>query len=347
MVGAVLVKKREVIGRGWHRAAGQPHAEIEALQDAGKRGINPKGATLYVTLEPCCTHGRTPPCTEAVIAAEVKKVVVAARDPNPQHAGRGYTLLESAGIEVIQGVLESESARLNESFNHWIVHRTPFVTVKAAMTLDGKIATAAGESKWITGERSRLWSMRLRKQSDAILTGVNTILADDPSLTCRLGATAKIAQPRLRRIILDSRARIPLHSRVLCDDMAHLTTLVATAEAPEDKLAALAQKATVWRAPAIQGRVDLQWLLRRLGEENVTSLLVEGGGEVNGSFIGTKLAHRVAFFYAPLILGGRDALKGVAGEGLLDMRQALNLSQIELKSLGEDLFYTALVAGFR
>src|SRR5437879_6182929 len=185
MVGAVLVKTGRIIGRGWHHRAGEPHAEIEALLDAKKRGNNPKGATLYVTLEPCCTHGRTPPCTDAIIAAGIRKVVVGATDPNPQHRGKAFKLLERAGISVAEGLLAEECERLNETFNHWIVHRTPFITVKAAMTLDGKIATATGESKWITSEAARAHAMHLRRGADAILVGVNTVLLDDPGLTIR------------------------------------------------------------------------------------------------------------------------------------------------------------------
>jgi diaminohydroxyphosphoribosylaminopyrimidine deaminase / 5-amino-6-(5-phosphoribosylamino)uracil reductase len=205
MVGAVLVKSGKIIGRGWHRRAGLPHAEIEALRDAQKYGHSAKGATLYVTLEPCSTHGRTPPCTEAIIAAGIKRVVVGATDPNPKHSGRAFKILRRAGIEVVwwgetssspnqmtkktgrspHQTLADECARLNEAFNHWIVHRTPFVTVKAAMTLDGKIATASGESKWITAEAARACAMKLRRGADAILVGINTILADDPGLTAR------------------------------------------------------------------------------------------------------------------------------------------------------------------
>ena len=175
----------KVIGRGWHQRAGQPHAEIEALRDAQKRGHTPKGATLYVTLEPCCTHGRTPPCTDAIIAAGIRRTVAGATDPNPQHCGRGFKILESAGLAVSQGVLAEECNQLNEAFNHWMVRGTPFVTVKAAMTLDGKVATASGESKWITGEQARAYGMKLRQGADAILVGINTILADDPRLTVR------------------------------------------------------------------------------------------------------------------------------------------------------------------
>ena len=186
MVGAVLVKGGRIIGRGWHRRAGAPHAEIEALRDAQKRGHKAKGATLYVTLEPCCTQGRTPPCTDAIVAAGIRRVVVGAVDPNPRHRGRAFKILRRAGTAVTQGVMAEECARLNEAFNHWIVHRTPFVTVKAGMTLDGKIATAAGESRWITGEKARAYGMKLRQGADAILVGINTVLADDPSLTVRM-----------------------------------------------------------------------------------------------------------------------------------------------------------------
>ncbi|MEY2428385.1 MAG: diaminohydroxyphosphoribosylaminopyrimidine deaminase, partial [Verrucomicrobiota bacterium] len=185
MVGAVLVKAGKIIGRGWHHVAGGPHAEIEAIRDAKKKGHSAKGATLYVTLEPCSTHGRTPPCTEAVIAAGIRRVVAGTIDPNPRHGGNGFKIFKRAGLAVTQGVLAQESDRLNEAFNHWMVYRTPFVIVKAAMTLDGKVATASGESKWITGEKARAHGMKLRQGADAILVGINTILADDPSLTVR------------------------------------------------------------------------------------------------------------------------------------------------------------------
>src|SRR5688572_15462249 len=197
MVGAVLVKRGNVVGRGWHRRAGLPHAEIEAL-----RAVDAHGATLYVTLEPCSTHGRTPPCTDAIITAGVKRVVVGAIDPNPLHSGKGLAMLRRAGINVVQGVLEAEATALNAAFNHWIIHRTPLVTLKAAMTLDGKIATRTGDSKWITGEKSRAHAMHLRQGADAILVGVKTIIADDPSLTVREISGAKT---NLRRIILDSK----------------------------------------------------------------------------------------------------------------------------------------------
>ncbi len=343
MVGAVLVKGGRIIGQGWHHCAGEPHAEIEALRNAERRRNSPKGATLYVTLEPCCTHGRTPPCTVAIKAAGIKRVVVAAKDPNPKHAGRGFRILRRAGIEVEHGVLAEEATKLNEAFNHWIVQRTPFVTVKAAMTLDGKIATASGESKWITGEEARAEGMRLRAGADAILVGVNTVLADDPSLTVRETPKTKIQTSRLRRIVLDSQARTPLKAKVVSDEFAALTTIVVGKGAPARRIAALAKRAQVWTAPLRGGRIDLRWVLKRLGGEKVTSLLVEGGGEVNASFLLGAFAQRVAFFYAPKILGGRDSRKAVAGEGARSLNEILNLSDVEWRRVGEDLMMTARV----
>ena len=343
MVGAVLVKGGRIIGQGWHHCAGEPHAEIEALRNAERRRTSPEGATLYVTLEPCCTHGRTPPCTAAIKAAGIKRVVVAAKDPNPKHAGRGFRILRRAGIEVEHGVLAEEAPKLNEAFNHWIVQRTPFVTVKAAMTLDGKIATASGESKWITGEEARAEGMRLRAGADAILVGVNTVLADDPSLTVRETPKTKIQTSRLRRIVLDSQARTPLKAKVVSDEFAALTTIVVGKGAPARRIAALAKRAQVWTAPLRGGRIDLRWVLKRLGGEKVTSLLVEGGGEVNASFLLGAFAQRVAFFYAPKILGGRDSRKAVAGEGARSLNEILNLSDVEWRRVGEDLMMTARV----
>lgn len=352
MVGAVLVKRGQIIGRGWHRRAGQPHAEIEALRDAAKRCHSPGDATLYVTLEPCCTHGRTPPCTEAIIAAGIRRVVIGATDPNPNHAGKGFKILRRAGIEVVHGVLANDCAQLNEAFNHWIVRRTPFVTVKAAMTLDGKIATASGESKWITGEKARAFGMKLRHGSDAILVGVNTILADDPSMTARgvQGPKSKVQSHRLRRIVLDSLARTPLSAKVVSDEHAALTTIVVGPRAPKHRVAALARRVNVLVAPCSkspianrQSAIDLRWLLKKLGAQNVTSLLVEGGGEVNASFLLGGLAQRVAFFYAPKILGGRDSRKAVAGDGARSLSEAIQLREIQWRKLGADLLLTARV----
>lgn len=346
MVGAVLVKQGRVIGRGWHRRAGEPHAEIEALRDAARKGQGSRGATLYVTLEPCSTQGRTPPCTEALIESRIQRVVVAATDPNPDHAGRGFAILRRAGIQVSCGVLAEESARLNEPFHHWIVHGTPFVTVKAAMTLDGKIATESGESKWITGEQARDSGMKLREGSDAILVGVKTVLADDPSLTFRPRANrgSKPQTPRLRRIILDGVARTPVESRVIRDDVARLTTVVATRRAPRRRILELSKHVQVWQAPEKDGRISLPWVLRKLGAEGVTGLLVEGGGDVNASFLLGGLAQRVVFFYAPMVLGGGHSIKAVGGAGARSLAESVSLRELEWRRLGPDLMLTARVA---
>ena len=392
VVGAVLVKGGKIIGSGWHRRAGGPHAEIAALRDAQKHRHHPGNSTLYVTLEPCSTHGRTPPCTDAIIAAGVKRVVIGVTDANPNHAGRAFKILRRAGVgvtilgktrlgghlsrrsqakadlrEALQEKrhrngsrgrlphrqLADECKRLNEAFNHWIVHRTPFVTVKAAMTLDGKIATATGESKWITGEKARAYAMKLRQGADAILVGINTVLADDPSLMARTKTADdrwRLAKP-IRRIILDSQARTPLRAKVVCDEFAALTTIVVGKRAPKNRVAALRRQVNVIVAPSARSKFkihnlkpDLDWLLKKLGSENITGLLVEGGGEVNASFLLGGFAHRVVFFYAPKILGGRDSRKAVAGEGAKSLVEALPLHEVEWKRTGEDLMMTARVA---
>lgn len=298
-----------------------------------------------MSLEPCSTQGRTPPCTTAIQIAGIRRVVAGATDPNPEHAGKGFAILQKAGIKVTVGILADQCAELNEAFNHWIVQRTPLVTVKAAMTLDGKIATAAGASKWITGETARAEGMQLRHCHDAILVGINTILADDPSLTVRAIAGKKLPPkyPPLRRIVLDAGARTPLEARMVSDAHAAATTVVVSKAAPARRVAALARRVRVLKAPTRQGKIDLPWLLWKLGDEEVTSLLVEGGGEVNASFLLGRLAHRIAFFYAPKILGGRTALKGVAGDGVGTWAEVLTLTEVNWRQLGDDLLLTARV----
>jgi diaminohydroxyphosphoribosylaminopyrimidine deaminase/5-amino-6-(5-phosphoribosylamino)uracil reductase len=345
LVGAILVRDGEVIGRGWHHKAGAPHAEVEALADADRRRHAVVGATIYVTLEPCCTYGRTPPCTEALMRAGVSRVVVAAVDPNPRHAGHGLELLRQAGITVDSGVLAAESQRLNEAFNHWIVHRTPWVTAKSAMTLDGKIATASGESKWITGPASRAHAHRLRLGADAVLVGVETVLADDPSLNLRTqpGFRVPAAVPLKRRIVLDTRARTPLGCRLVSDEGRSNTIVVVGESAARKAVEALRTRVTVLQAPEREGRIDLAWLMPELGRLGVLHLLVEGGGTVLAAFFEAGLVHRTAFFYAPLILGGEDSRRSVAGHGFRSLAEAPRLTDVESRRLGEDLFITARV----
>ncbi len=344
MVGAILVKSNRILGRGWHHRAGLPHAEIEALRDAAQKGHSTRGATLYVTLEPCSTHGRTPPCTDAVCKAGIRRVVVAATDPNPVHAGGGLEILRRSGIEVATGILEWESNQLNEAFNHWIVHKTPFVTVKAAMTMDGKIATAGGESKWITSPASRQFAMRLRRAADAILVGVNTVIADNPSLTVRSSdLNARKPLGRLR-IVLDPRARTPLNSEILTDAFCPLTRVIVTDAAPRRRIQALEDCATVVRAPSHNDGIDLPWLLQHLGVQGITNLLVEGGGETHAHFLNSACTHRVAFFYAPKIVGGRTARRAAAGDGARRREDFPILKDVRTTRVGPDLFYTARVA---
>jgi diaminohydroxyphosphoribosylaminopyrimidine deaminase/5-amino-6-(5-phosphoribosylamino)uracil reductase len=343
MVGAVLVKEGKIIGRGWHRRAGLLHAEIEALQDAERHGREVRGSTLYVTLEPCCTRGRTPPCTDSILRSGVKRVVAGAIDPNPKHAGRGLKLLEGAGLTVQAGVLAGQCEELNEAFNHWIVHRTPLITIKAAMTLDGKIATRTGESKWITGQAARRWAMQLRRGMDAILVGINTVLADDPRLTFRESAGKSRKDHPLRRIVLDASARTPLKAAVVADASHRLTTVVVGKNAPRQRVRALAARVRVLKAPCRNGRIDLRWLLKKLGAEDVSSLLVEGGGEVNASFLLAGLAQRVAFVYAPKILGGANSKKAVSGGGAKNLEEALDLEEVRWRTLGQDWLLQAKI----
>lgn len=339
LVGAVVMRNGRILGEGYHHRAGQPHAEIEAIRDCRDRGHDPKGATLVVTLEPCSTAGRTPPCTEAILKAGFRRVVVGAVDPNPDHAGRGLDLLRKAGVEVVGGVCTEEAEALNPGFNHWIVHRRPLVTLKAAMTLDGRIATTRGDSRWITGEASRRVVMRLRQEHDAVLVGIGTVLADEPQLTIRRRGKTRCGL----RIVLDSRARIPTTSRLLTDPFAANTLVVVGERAPEGRLDRIRSLASVWVAPLQEGRISLSALCSELGRRGITSVLVEGGGEVHAGFLRAQLAQRIAFFYAPMVVGGRDAPRSVGGIGWESLEEAPRLDRIRWLTVGEDLFLTASI----
>jgi diaminohydroxyphosphoribosylaminopyrimidine deaminase/5-amino-6-(5-phosphoribosylamino)uracil reductase len=339
-VGALLVRRDRILGRGWHHAAGQPHAEIEALKDARRQHHRTHGATLYVTLEPCSTSGRTPPCTQAIIQAGIRRVVIGTLDPNPAHQGRGPRHLQNAGLQITSGILNHDCTQLNEAFNHWIVHGTPWITVKAAMTLDGRIADAQGSSKWITGPTARRHAMKLRAAHDAILVGINTVIADDPALTVR----PPLAGKSLRRIILDSRARTPLDAQVVTDDYREQTTVVVTHQAPQSRVRALRKTVKVIIAPSRRNRIYIPWLLGKLGDQAIASLLVEGGGEINASFLENGLAHRIAFFYAPKILADPNAHRAVAGRGARNWEEILRLEQPVWRRFGPDLFLTAVTS---
>lgn len=335
VVGAVIVADGSIVGQGWHQAAGTPHAEVHALAQAGRLARN---ATLYVTLEPCCHHGRTGPCTDAIIAAGVKRVVVAMTDPNPLVRGKGIQKLRQHGLEVLEGVCAAEAAQLNEVFIKWIATGLPFGVLKTAITLDGKIATYTGHSKWITSERSREYVHGLRNMYDAILVGIGTVLADDPSLTTRLPGGGK----NPIRVIVDSKGRIPLEAKLLCDCEAPVIIAVGP-EAPAEKLAALQAKgAEVLTLPLVAGRgVSLRHLFVELGQRNITSILVEGGAEVNASVLAENVVDKVHWFIAPKIIGGKTAPGPVGGLGLSDMAQATVLEDMQVKNIGKDILLTA------
>ena len=335
LVGAVIVRDGCIVAAGWHRAAGTPHAEIHALNMAGELA---RGATLYVTLEPCAHYGRTGPCAKAVIEAGIRRVVIAMRDPNPLVAGKGILMLQEAGIDVVCGVLEEEARKLNEVFLKWIATGLPFVTLKTAMTLDGKIATVTGESQWITNEVSRRRVHEWRDRADGILVGINTVFKDDPSLTTRL---PERHGKNPVRIIVDSKGRTPLDARVVKDGQAK-TIIAVVADASKERMEAL-QKAGAEVLVAGDGsQVDLHELLRQLGKKEITSLFVEGGATVNFSFFQAGLVDKVHAFVAPKILGGREALTPVGGAGFARLSEAVELEGLKAESLAGDL----LVSGY-
>jgi diaminohydroxyphosphoribosylaminopyrimidine deaminase/5-amino-6-(5-phosphoribosylamino)uracil reductase len=330
MVGAVVVKDGNIVGQGFHQKAGTPHAEIHALKEAGPEA---RGATLYVTLEPCCHYGRTGPCTEAIIQAGISRVVVAMADPNPLVAGKGLKRLEEAGISVTLGVMEDEARQLNEVFLKYIATKMPFVVVKAAISLDGKIATRSGKSRWITGPEARAYGHRLRDCYDAILVGIGTVLADDPALTARLPGR-KTRDPV--RIVLDSRGRTPPDAKVLNQQSEAPAIIAVTKEAPLERLAVLreagAEVVVVNEGP----RVNLNKLMKLLGEREITSVLIEGGAAVHGSALEAGIADKAVWFIAPKIIGGNDAPGPVGGFGVDDPNDAWQLERFKVRRLGED-----------
>ncbi|MGI5823287.1 MAG: bifunctional diaminohydroxyphosphoribosylaminopyrimidine deaminase/5-amino-6-(5-phosphoribosylamino)uracil reductase RibD [Dethiobacteria bacterium] len=332
MVGTVIVKDGEVVGTGFHKKAGDEHAEIVALKEAGAKA---RKATLYANLEPCSHQGRTPPCTEAIIRAGIRKVVIATIDPNPLVSGQGVRMLQEAGIKVKIGVLEDKARRLNEVFFKYITTKTPFVMVKSAMSLDGKIATATGKSRWISGEKSRRFGHQLRAVSDGIMVGINTILHDDPRLTVRLG-DEKAANPA--RIIVDSRGRLPLNSNVVKTARETKTILATTNLIAPEKQKALEDAGVEVLTLSLQGeQVNLQELMPALGEREISALLVEGGGTLNYSFLKENIIDKIYFFIAPLLLGGENAPTPLGGAGAHELKESWEVQDLELKQLDNDL----------
>ncbi|MGQ9919961.1 MAG: bifunctional diaminohydroxyphosphoribosylaminopyrimidine deaminase/5-amino-6-(5-phosphoribosylamino)uracil reductase RibD [Desulfobacca sp.] len=339
MVGAVVVRDGRIVGQGYHRRYGGPHAEVEALSQAGAAA---RGATLYVTLEPCNHHGKTPPCTQAVLAAGIARVVIANADPNPRVTGGGAAFLRQQGLQVEMGLLAEAARRLNEPFFKASTTGRPWVIAKAAASLDGKIATHTNDSHWITGPAARLWVHRLRHQVDAILVGVGTVVADDPQLTTRL--------PRGRgkdpvRVILDSRLRLPLTAQVLQLHSTAPTWIACTEAAPPDKREALAALgAECLLLPSRQGRVDLEALLSLLGQRRLQSLLVEGGAEVHGAFFEAGLIDKFYLFLAPKLIGGRQAPGVFGGQGITRLAEAPSLRELTIRRLGPDLLISGYLA---
>jgi diaminohydroxyphosphoribosylaminopyrimidine deaminase / 5-amino-6-(5-phosphoribosylamino)uracil reductase len=296
-VGAVVRQGRWIVGQGFHTYDQRDHAEIIALNAAGREA---RGGTLYVTLEPCCTTGRTGPCTKAIISAGIKRVVAAMKDPNPQVAGRGFSELKRAGIKVEVGLCEDEARELNEGFAKWIRTRLPFVTLKAALTLDGQIASRAGSTTWITSQASLKAVQRIRHAADALLTGIGTVIADDPRMSDRSGEPRR---RRLLRAVVDSRLRMPLRSKLVKD--AQRDVVIFTTQALDSPRARALQRAgvEVFRVPSRRGHVDLHAVIRELGKRNILNLVIEAGAELNGAALEAGIVDKMILFYAPKVMG--------------------------------------------
>lgn len=339
MVGAVIVKEGRVIGEGYHANYGQPHAEVNAIENASE---SVEGAEIYVTLEPCSHYGKTPPCALKLIENRFSKVYIAMEDPNPLVSGRGIQMLRKQGIEVEVGLLEAEAKALNEVFIKYITTKKPFCVMKSAMTLDGKIATVTGESKWITSEAARSYVHQLRHELKAIMVGIGTVLKDDPMLTTRLeGRQGK--DPI--RVVVDSTLRIPLNAKILHLDSDAPTLIATTDQADGEKATALQALPNVKLiiAPQKDGKVDLDYLMFILGEQGIDSLLLEGGATLNASALEHKIVDKVLMFIAPKILGGENAPTPVGGKGIEALENAVRLKDLKAIAMGEDLLVEARV----
>jgi diaminohydroxyphosphoribosylaminopyrimidine deaminase/5-amino-6-(5-phosphoribosylamino)uracil reductase len=337
MVGAVLVKDGQLIGEGFHAYAGSDHAEVAALRDAGPAA---RGATLYVSLEPCCHYGRTPPCVEQILQAGIRRVVAACEDPNPAVSGKGIAALRAAGLSVDVGVLAEEAERLNEAFFTHVRTGRPFVTLKVAASLDGKIATRTGESRWITGESARRRVHQLRNEMDAVLVGIGTVLRDDPLLTTRLG----IADQRDPiRMIVDNLARLPLRAKVVNRASTAPTILAVSQMAPRTKLEALEREGVqVIVVESSPRRVSLERLMEALGKRGILSVMIEGGAEINASALREGIVDKVLVFLAPTLIGGKSTPTAVGGDGIESLSQAVRLRDVRIERFDGDI----LVEGY-
>lgn len=327
LVGAVIVNDSRIVGIGAHIKTGEPHAEIHAIRMAGEKA---KGATIYVTLEPCSHYGRTGPCAEAIVAAGIEKVVIAALDPNPLVSGKGVKILEDAGIQVITGILKEESQKMNEVFNKFIVEKKPFVTLKSGITLDGKIASSTGHSKWITSAEAREDVHHLRSENMAILVGVNTVIEDNPELTSRI--------PNGRnplRIVLDSTLKVPLEAKVITDKLAD-TWIFTSRHYDEQKKVVLEELGIrIFHTTGVR-HVDVGEVVQILGEKSISSLLIEGGGTVNAAFLENHLIDKAIIYIAPKLIGGKNAPTFLEGTGIDLMGDAVELAHIDIQKVGKD-----------
>ena len=336
LVGAVVARGSEVVGQGYHRRAGEPHAEIIALRQAGGTA---RGATLYTNLEPCCHVGRTPPCVQEIVRAGVRKVVASIRDPDPRVNGGGFRTLRSSGVRVEVGLMRREAEVLNRAFSKSVKAGLPFVTLKGAASLDGRIATPSGDSKWITSAEAREHARVLRREHDAVLVGIGTILADDPRLTVR---PAHCRSLPLCRVVLDGSLRLPDGARVLSTLDQGPVLVFAGPRASRSRAENLEKRgATVERVPLSRGRLDLKRLLRSLAQRDINRLLVEGGGEIHASFLRQHLADRMVVYLAPRVIGGRDARSLVGGEGPRRLADAPRLERLVSYRVGPELVVEA------
>jgi len=339
-VGAVVVKDGEVVGQGYTQPPGSCHAEISALRQAGEKV---PGGVMYVTLEPCCHYGRTPPCTRAIIEAGISEVHIAMLDPNPLVSGRGKEVLEKESIKVHVGEREREASEINEAYIKFITTSMPFITAKFAMSLDGKIATSRGDSRWISGEEARKYVHQLRYMTDAVMVGVNTVLADDPQLTARCcGGRGGVARRQPLRVIVDGKGHTPTEARLFSQPGK---TLLALGRAvTTEETAAFAQiGAELIELPSNAELVDLPELLKALGEREITSVLVEGGGILLGSLFDAGLVDKVVAFIAPIIIGGREAKTAIVGKGVDRVADSIKLERVRVEKFGDDVMVSGYV----
>jgi diaminohydroxyphosphoribosylaminopyrimidine deaminase/5-amino-6-(5-phosphoribosylamino)uracil reductase len=335
MVGALVVKRGRIIGKGYHERAGLAHAEAIALDEAGQKA---KGATLYVTLEPCAHFGRTPPCVDRVIKSRLKQVIVGMIDPNPLNNGRGIQILRQHKIKVKAGVLEQKLKKLNEVFIKHITKHVPFVTVKVGQSLDGKIATKTGDSKWITSDKSRAYAHRIRKDYDAVMVGVNTLLRDDPKLD------AGFFEKQPAKIVVDSHLSTPQNAAIFSkNSRAVIVTLRISSGQETQNRQALGQKAKILEVKEKSGQINLRDMMKKIAKLGITNILVEGGGTLIGSLFDEGLVDKVLFFISPKIIGGKDAISSVMGRGVSRVDNALKLKDVRWKRIGEDFLIEGYV----